>query len=127
MLSGIGTRRTSARIPLKIGDTAAFAPPPEHLAAYTPAWHPSPAASARLSRLAPPKGGIKALKRARFPAALAGCRPPQQGVLRPRRAEGKKHNAALTCLARRRAGVTYAKLHDKHPYQPTRKPTARTA
>ena len=34
-----------------------------------------------------------------------------------KRAEGKKHNAALTCLARRRIDVLYAMLRDRVPYQ----------
>ncbi|MFB9688794.1 hypothetical protein ACFFTO_31855, partial [Amycolatopsis plumensis] len=38
---------------------------------------------------------------------------------RPNRAEGKKHNAALICLARRRCDVLYAMLrngtHYRHP------------
>jgi hypothetical protein len=44
-----------------------------------------------------------------------------------KRAEGKKHNAALICLARRRSDVIYAVLRDKQPYQPDRKPTAHAA
>ncbi len=35
-----------------------------------------------------------------------------------KRAEGKRHNAALICLARRRCDVLYAMLRDKIPYQP---------
>ena len=44
-----------------------------------------------------------------------------------KRVEGKKHNAALICLARRRSDVIYAMLRDKQPYQPDRKPTAHAA
>lgn len=46
---------------------------------------------------------------------------------RPNRAEGKKHNAALICLARRRCDVLYAMLrngtHYRHP-DPTPTPAA---
>ncbi|MFI6244022.1 IS110 family transposase, partial [Micromonospora sp. NPDC050795] len=35
-----------------------------------------------------------------------------------KRAEGKRHNAALICLARRRCDVLYAMLRDKIAYQP---------
>ncbi|MFD4198269.1 IS110 family transposase, partial [Amycolatopsis thermoflava] len=47
-----------------------------------------------------------------------------------KRAEGKKHNAALICLARRRCDVLYAMLrnhtHYRHP-QPTPAPPAPAA
>jgi hypothetical protein len=33
-----------------------------------------------------------------------------------KRAEGKKHNTALICLARRRCDVLYAMLKAKQPY-----------
>jgi len=36
---------------------------------------------------------------------------------RPQRAEGKKHNAALICLARRRVDVLHAMLRSNTPYQ----------
>jgi hypothetical protein len=35
-----------------------------------------------------------------------------------KRAQGKKHNAAIICLARRRCDVLFALLRDKKPYQP---------
>jgi hypothetical protein len=35
-----------------------------------------------------------------------------------KRAEGKRHNAALICLARRRCDVLYAMLKNKTLYQP---------
>jgi hypothetical protein len=34
-----------------------------------------------------------------------------------KRAEGKKHNAALICLARRRCDVLYAMLKNHEPYR----------
>jgi hypothetical protein len=37
---------------------------------------------------------------------------------RPNRAQGKRHNAALICLARRRCDVLFAMPRDKIPYQP---------
>ena len=37
-----------------------------------------------------------------------------------KRAEGKRHNAALICLARRRCDVILAMLRTHQPYQPTR-------
>ncbi|MFC7623757.1 IS110 family transposase, partial [Microlunatus sp. GCM10028923] len=41
-----------------------------------------------------------------------------------KRAEGKKHNAALICLARRRCDVLHTMLKTGTPYQPR---TARAA
>jgi hypothetical protein len=52
--------------------------------------------------------------RLRFPA-----RPRVQGVLRPEPAEGKRHNAAVICLARR-CDVILAMLRTRQPYQSTR-------
>jgi hypothetical protein len=73
----------------------------------------------------PPKGGNKALKHAMFLAAFASPSNPLSRAYNDRkRAEGKKHNAALICLAHRRSDVIYAMLRDKQPYQPTRKPAA---
>lgn len=37
-----------------------------------------------------------------------------------KRAEGKRHTAALICLARRRCDVILAMLRTRQPYQPTR-------
>ncbi|PYE11684.1 hypothetical protein DFR67_1231, partial [Williamsia limnetica] len=34
-----------------------------------------------------------------------------------KRAEGKKHNAALICLARRRCDVLYAMIKNNEPYR----------
>ncbi len=35
-----------------------------------------------------------------------------------KRAQGKRHNAVLICLARRRTDVIYAMLRDRRPYTP---------
>jgi hypothetical protein len=65
------------------------------------------------------------LKRAFFLAAFASLSHPQSRAYYERkRAEGKKHNAALICLARRRCDVLFAMLRTKTPYQP---PALRTA
>lgn len=54
---------------------------------------------------------------------------PSREYYDKKRGEGKKHNTALICLARRRSDVIYAMLRDRKPYQPrrknrTRKPSA---
>ena len=65
----------------------------------------------------PPRGGNKHLKRAFFLAAFAALHDPTSRANYDRkRAEGKKDNAALICLARRRCDALYAMLRDKQPY-----------
>ncbi|MEU1811016.1 IS110 family transposase, partial [Micromonospora aurantiaca] len=68
----------------------------------------------------PPRGGNKNLKRAFFLAAFAALTDPTSSrtYYDRKRAEGKRHNAALICLARRRCDVLFAMLRDKVPYQP---------
>jgi transposase len=125
-MPGFGIR-TTARVLLEIGDISAF-PTPGHLAAYAglaPVTHRS---GSSIKGEHPPKGGNKSLKRAMFLAAFASLSDPASRAYYDRkRAQGKKHNAALICLARRRSDVIYAMLRDKQPYQPTRKPSAHAA
>ncbi|MFI6389315.1 IS110 family transposase, partial [Nonomuraea sp. NPDC050540] len=60
--------------------------------------------------------------RAMFLAAFASLADPEsREYYDKKRAEGKKHNAALICLARRRSDVIYAMLRDRKPYQSRRK------
>ena len=54
-----------------------------------------------------------------FLSAFAALHDPTSRAYYDRkRAEGKKHNAALICLARRRVDVIYAMLRDRQPYKP---------
>ena len=43
--------------------------------------------------------------------------PTSRAYYDRKRAQGKRHNAALVCLARRRIDVIYATLRDRKPYQ----------
>ena len=45
--------------------------------------------------------------------------PDSRAYYDRKRAAGKKHNAALICLARRRCDVLYAMLRHHTPYQAT--------
>jgi transposase len=123
-MPGIGVR-TAARILLEVGDGSAFATP-GHLAAYA-GLAPVTRRSGSSSRGEhPAKGGNKQLKRAFFLAAFAALADPVSRTYYDRkRAQGKKHNAALICLARRRVDVLFAMLRDKTPYQA--RPAALTA
>ncbi|MDA3631281.1 IS110 family transposase [Saccharopolyspora sp. WRP15-2] len=121
-MPGIGVR-TAARILLEIGDASAFASS-AHLAAYAgiaPVTHRS---GSSIRGEHPARTGNRKLKRAFFLAAFASLADPTSRAYYDRkRAEGKKHNAALICLARRRCDVLFAMLKNKTHYQPTR-PTA---
>jgi transposase len=122
-MPGFGIR-TTARVLLEIGDIAAF-PTPGHLAAYAGLAPVTRRSGSSINGEHPPKGGNKALKRAMFLAAFASLSsPPSRAYYDRKRAEGKKHNAALICLARRRSDVVYAMLRDRQPYQPPLKTTA---
>jgi hypothetical protein len=53
-----------------------------------------------------------------FLAAFASLRSPDSKAFYDRkRAEGKRHNAALICLARRRCNVILAMLATRQPYR----------
>ena len=116
-MPGIGVR-TAARILLEVGDATAF-PTSGHLAAYAGLAPVTRRSGTSIRGEHPPKGGNKQLKRAFFLAAFAALADPTSRAYYDRkRAEGKKHNAALICLARRRVDVLHAMLRTKTPYQP---------
>ena len=63
--------------------------------------------------------GNHRLKNAMFLAAFASLRDPDSRAFYDRkRTEGKRHNAALICLARRRCNVILAMLRTQQPYAP---------
>ncbi|SDN04208.1 IS110 family RNA-guided transposase [Allokutzneria albata] len=115
-MPGIGVR-TAARILLEIGDASAFKSS-GHLAAYAgiaPVTHSS---GSSIKGEYPARTGNRKLKRAFFLAAFAALHDPTSRAYYDRkRGEGKKHNAALICLARRRCDVLYAMLRDHTRYQ----------
>ncbi|WP_216206273.1 IS110 family RNA-guided transposase [Amycolatopsis aidingensis] len=125
-MPGIGVR-TAARILLEIGDASAFASS-GHLAAYAgiaPVTHRS---GSSIKGEHPARTGNRKLKRAFFLAAFAALSDPtSRAYYQRKRDEGKKHNAALICLARRRCDVLYAMLRNhtyyRHP-QPDSTPAA---
>jgi transposase len=118
-MPGIGPR-TGARILAEIGDGSAFATGSK-LAAYAglaPVTRQSGTSLAGESRS---RRGNHRLKNAMFLAAFASLRDPASKVFYDRkRAEGKRHNAALICLARRRCDVILAMLRTRQHYQPAR-------
>ncbi|MFI7081278.1 IS110 family transposase [Micromonospora sp. NPDC049903] len=116
-MPGIGVR-TAARILLEVGDGTSFATP-GHLAAYAGLAPVTRRSGSSIRGEHPARGGNKQLKRAFFLAAFAALADPASRAYYDRkRAQGKRHNAALICLARRRIDVLFAMLRDKVPYQP---------
>ena len=115
-MPGIGVR-TAARILLEIGDASGFASA-AHLAAYAgiaPVTHRS---GASIKGEHPARSGNRKLKRAFFLSAFAALSDPtSRAYYQRKRDEGKKHNAALICLARRRCDVLFAMLRNKTLYQ----------
>ncbi|WP_405160755.1 IS110 family transposase [Nocardia sp. NBC_01499] len=115
-MPGVGVR-TGARILLEVGDGSAFATA-GHLASYAgiaPVTHRS---GSSIRGEHPARSGNHKLKRALFLSAFAALHDPASRAYYTRkRDEGKKHNAALICLARRRCDVLYAMLKTKELYR----------
>ncbi|GAA2326447.1 hypothetical protein GCM10010431_55860 [Streptomyces kunmingensis] len=102
----------------EVGDASAF-PTPAHLASYGRAdpRHPPPRTSVRGE--GPLRGGNKQLERALFLSAFASLSSPEsRAYYDKKRAEKKRHNAALICLTRRRVDVLFAMLRDGTLSQP---------
>ena len=117
-MPGIGVR-TAARILLEVGDASNFASS-GHLAAYAGIAPVTRSSGTSIKGEHPARTGNRQLKRAFFLAAFASLSDPTSRTYYDRkRAEGKKHNAALICLARRRCDVLYTMLrngtHYRHP------------
>lgn len=118
-MPGIGVR-TGARILAEIGDASAF-PTAAHLAAYAGLAPVTRRSGSSIRGETPPRLGNRLLKRAFFLAAFASLADPASRAYYDRKiAEGKRHNQALICLARRRSDVIFAMLRNGKFYaQPT--------
>ena len=124
-MPGIGPR-TGARILAEIGDGSAYANGSK-LAAYAGLAPVTRQSGITLNAEIRSRRGNHRLKNAMFLAAFASLRDPASKAFYDRkRAEGKRHNAALICLARRRCDVILAMLRTHQPYQPAR-PTSELA
>ncbi|MGH9058463.1 MAG: IS110 family transposase [Acidimicrobiales bacterium] len=117
-LPGIGPR-TGARILAEIGDPARFETG-DRLAAYAGLAPAKRQSGKLLNAEAKSRRGNHRLKNAMFLAAFASLRSPESKAFYDRkRAEGKRHNAAVICLARRRCNVILAMLRTESPYRQT--------
>jgi len=126
-MPGVGVR-TAARILLEVGDVSNFASS-AHLAAYAGIAPVTRSSGTSIKGEHPARTGNRKLKRAFFLAAFAALSDPTSRTYYDRkRNEGKKHNAALICLARRRCDVLFAMLRTKTHYRhPTNAPTPAAA
>ncbi len=115
-MPGVGVQ-TAARILLEVGDATSF-PTAGHLAAYAGLAPVTRRSGTSIRGEHPPRSGNKNLKRALFFSAFAALRadPVSRAYYDRKRAEGKRHTAALICLARRRTNVLYAMIKTRSPY-----------
>ena len=115
-MPGIGFR-TALKILTIVGDGAAF-PTAGHLAAYAGLAPVTRRSGTSIKGETRSQRGNHALKSALFLSAFAGLGDPTSRAYYDRkRAQGKRHIAALICLARRRVDVLFAMLRDRQPYQ----------
>ena len=116
-MCGFGPR-TGARTLAEIGDPHRFANP-GRLAAYA-GLAPVNWQSGRTSNTRRARGGNHRLKNAMFIAAFVAAQhdPDARIYYLRKRAEGKHHNAAVICVARRRPNIILAMLKTQTPYQP---------
>jgi transposase len=115
-LPGIGPR-LGARIAVEIGAISRFRTP-GHLAAYA-GLGPTPWKSGTsINAQRPSRFGNHRLKNALFLAAFASLRhAPSRTYYDRKRAQGKRHNQAVLCLARRRVDVLHAMLSSGTQYR----------
>jgi len=126
-MPGIGIK-TAAQILLAIGDGSAFETP-GHLAAYAGIAPVTRRSGTSIRGEFPARSGNKRLKNALFYSAWVASHsdPISKAYYDRKRAEGKRHNAAVICLARRRCNVIFAMLRDSTYYQPPLVPTPEPA
>lgn len=115
-MPGIGVR-TGARILAEIGDASAF-PTSAHLAAYAGLAPVTRRSGSSIRGEVPPRRGNRLLKHASSLAAFASlANPPSRAYYDRKVTEGKRHNQALICLARRHCDVIFAMLKNGTFYQ----------
>lgn len=109
-MPGVGIK-TAATILLTIGDAGTFTTA-GHLAAYAGIAPVTRRSGTSIRGEFPARSGNKQLKNALFRSAwIASCHhPASKAYYQKKRDQGKKHNAAVICLARRRCDVIYSML-----------------
>ncbi|MFI6467855.1 transposase [Streptomyces sp. NPDC050538] len=112
------------RILAVVGDGSAF-PTAAHLASCAGLAPTTYRSGTSIRGEGSPSRGNEPLKRALFPASFASLSSPDSRAYYDRkRGEGKRHNAALICLTRRRIDVLHAMLNHRAAYQPAHEQAA---
>ena len=116
-MPGVGPR-TGSRILAEIGDGSRFAHG-DNLVSYAGLAPVTRQSGKSVNGESKSRRGNHRLKNAMFLAAFASLRSPESKAFYDRkRAEGKRHNAAIICLARRRCNVILAMLATRQRYNP---------
>jgi transposase len=114
-IPGIGAR-TGARILTEIGDINRF-PTPGHLAAYAGLAPVTRQSGRSLNGETRSRRGNHRLKNAMWLSAFCSLHHDRsRDYYARKRSQGKHHNAAITCLARRRCDVIHAMLRSGLSY-----------
>ncbi len=119
-MPGVGVK-IAARLLAEIGGDVSAFPTAAHLATYAGLAPVTKRSGSSIRGEHLNRGGNKRLKNALFMAAFTSLRadPASKAYYDRKRAEGKKHNAALICLARRKTDVLFAMIRDHQPYTPS--------
>ena len=119
-LSGFGPR-TGARTLAEIGNPHRFLNR-ARLAAYAGLAPVNRRSGKSINRVSQHRGSNHRLKNAMFIAAFVASQhdPTAKTYYQRKRTEGKHHNAAIICVARRRCDLILAMLKTQTPYNPTR-------
>ena len=119
-LCGFGPR-TGARTLAEIGDPNRFETG-SRLAAYAGLAPTDWRSGKSINGAFQHRGGNHRLKNAAFIAAFVATQfdPDAKAYYQRKRDEGKKHNAAVICVARRRCDLILAMLKNRTPYDPSR-------
>lgn len=115
-LPGIGTK-TGVTILSEIGDLSRFATA-GHLAAYAGLAPVTRQSGSSIRGQSRSRRGNHRLKNALFLSAFASLKhPPSRAYYDKKRAEGKRHNAAVLCLARKRCDLLFKMLSTQTLYR----------
>ena len=116
-MPGVGVR-TAAGILAIVGDIGAF-PDAAHLASYAGLAPTTKRSGTSIRGETMSRRGHRQLKTIMYRSADIArvSHPASRTYYNRKRAEGKRHTAAVLCLARRRCDVIYALLRDQQPYR----------
>lgn len=117
-MPGTGVR-TASNIPLGIGGDIANFKSAAHLAAYAGIAPATGQSGTSIKGERPSRRGNKRLRNALWQSLFVASakHPPSIAYYKRKREQGKHHNAAVICLARRRCDVIYSMLKNGILYQ----------